>query len=60
MPSGINGVKILQMSPNAADSMTRGFPLRELWFKIMHLVKVLQWENLVWASEWITEETQSF
>lgn len=45
--SGINDVKILQITPNASDSMTRGFPLRGLWFKIVHLVKVLQWENLV-------------
>lgn len=47
MLSEVNDVKILQMASNASDSLTRGFPLRELWFKIVHLVQVLQWENLV-------------
>lgn len=47
MLSEVNDVKILQMAPNASDSLTRGFPLRELGFKIVHLVQVMQWENLV-------------
>lgn len=47
MPSRINDVKTLQMAPNASDSLTEGFPLSELWFKVVHLVQVLQWENLV-------------
>lgn len=58
MPSGINDVKILQITPNASDSMTRDFPLRGLWFKNVHLVKVPQWKNLV--NVWITGEPQSF